>query len=144
MLTLKYLLSICIHCVQCHNIQCLYFQFILYCVFSFHYLSQMDRILQYFVRLIVILSTEYNRQGKKNSGKNARTCLCFTLETIVWWQGGAYFKEEEEEKKRLTEFKMLHCHAKILFENLFSFLIFVTYLSEIFWNIVVFTFLPKA
>lgn len=117
--------------------------FILYnisSVFSLYYFSQVDRILNCFVRLIVLSITG---KAKKISGKIARKCLCFPLEVIVWWQEGAQFKKIKI-KIRLTGPKMLHCHPEILFENLFSFLIFLTCLSEVFWDIVDFTFFPNT
>lgn len=39
---------------------------------------------------------------------------------------------------------MLHYHAEILFEDLFSFFIFLTCLSEVYWDIVDFTFIANA
>lgn len=46
-----------------------------------------------------------------------------------------------KKKKKLTKPKMLHCHAKVLFETLF---IFLSCLSEVFWDIVDFNFLANA
>ena len=76
---------VCILCVWFHSVQCLYFYFIpCWLCFQFILLKLDEQNLTLFVRLIV-LSTEYNRQGKKkkkNSGNIAINCLCYPLEVI--------------------------------------------------------------
>ena len=56
---------VCILCVWFHSVQCLYFYFIpCWLCFQFILLKLDEQNLTLFVRLI-LLSTEYNRQGKK-------------------------------------------------------------------------------
>lgn len=105
----------------------------------------MGWILHCFVRLIV-LSTEYNRQGKKKKRILGRLPESVCVILWKWLFGGRKVLSLKNKKIRLTGPNMC-CHVEILFESLFSSSYFwLVYQKSfgIFWTLFFFLILKNS